>query len=248
MTGLNDENVGADAVAAGYIDEDWAEQFAGQDEAGEEAPRVSGQTIPTFPYYVLQFDKGKGAVSANAKTPMARVSAVVVEGPAGTVGERVFDDLFLRVSKTTFADGVKVQKEAEKYGTDLENFRKKLNKIARVGGFELSHPTGASIEALDAYAKQFERGGDGFLAIAEVRESSDTYQGVTRIRNRIIWESLRSLDEPATSKKAKPGTNAYDEAVEQIAARNKSLAGKAGGDGRTAGSVAGRGGKGALAD
>jgi len=49
------------------------------------------------------------------------------------------------------------------------------------------------------------------------------------------------LDDPAVSKKAKPGTTALAEATEKIAVSDKNAA-KKGADGRTAGSVARRSG------
>jgi len=135
MSGLNDDpNAGnGDEQVNIPIDEDWAEQFAGQEDVGEDAPRVSGQTIQTFPFYHVRFHPGKGGFTKKKQTPMARCSCEVVAGPEGTVGERVFDDIFLRVSKTTMVDGMDVPKSPGDYEEDKGNFQKKLNKIARVG-------------------------------------------------------------------------------------------------------------------
>jgi len=248
MSGLNDDVVGtAEAAVDSFVDNEWAEQFDGMDEAGEVAPVVSGQTIPTFGYYHLRFVNGKGAISTGAaKSPMARLQAVVVNGPDGTIGERLFDDLYLRVSKTTTEDGVKMPKDAETYADHCNAFQHTLNKLARLGGFELSHPTASAVEALDAYARQFGvKGEGGFDCIAEVSESTDTWQGVTRTRNRIRMMSLRALDDPAIGKRVAPGTTAQEESILKVNERNIILAAKAGGSGRTAASVSR---KGSLAD
>ena len=240
MSELDDQVVGqAEAAVDTYVDEDWANQFDGMDDAGEVAPVVSGQTIPSFGYYHLRFVNGKGAISSGkAKSPMARLQAVVVNGPDGTVGERLFDDLYLRVSKTTTEDGVAVPKDADTYTEHCEKFQHTLNKIARIGSFELSHPTAAAVEALDAYAQQFGVKGDGgFDAICEVSESTDTWQGVTRTRNRIRLQSLRALDDPAIGKRMAPGTSAQEESIIKVNERNTVMAARAGGSGRTAASV-----------
>jgi hypothetical protein len=218
------------------VDDGWAEQFAGQEEAGEIAPKISGQTIPTFQFYRVKFHPGKGGLSRGAKkTPLARIHGEILDGPEGTVGERVFEDMYLRVSKTTTENGLEVPKSEKDYDEDCGNFQYRLNKIARVGKFESIRPTAPVEEALTAYAQQFD-----FEAIIEIRESSDTWQGVTRMRNRFIWESLRGIDDPAITKKAKPGTTALQEATEKIEAADKAAAMRAGKDGRTAGSVARR--------
>jgi hypothetical protein len=238
MNGLNeDPNVESTPTFDIPVDDAWAEQFDGQEEAGEDAPSVSGGTIPSFPYYVVHFDKGTGGFTkGEKKTPVARPSCTISEGLDGTEGERVFGDLFLRVSKTTVDNGLVVPKTDKKYKEDCEAFRKKLNKVARVGKFATASPQAPTEEAIDAYAKQFEAGG-GFDAIVEIREQPNTYMGVTRMQNRIIWESMRALDDPAVSRKAKPGTSAADEAREKIEAADKASAAKGSRDGKTAGSL-----------
>ena len=238
MSGLNEEpNVAGAPTYEVPVDDAWAEQFEGQEDAGEDAPSVSGETLPTFPYYLVHFDKGKGGFTkGEKKTPVARTSCTISGGPEDTEGERVFDDLFLRVSKTTQENGLVVPKSEKKYKEDCGNFQRKLNKIARVGKFATAFPQAPIEDAIEAYAKQFEVGG-GFDGVVEIRESTETYKGVTRTRNRIIWESLRALDDPAVSRKAKPGMSALDEAREKIEAADKASAAKGSRDGKTAGSV-----------
>ncbi len=238
MNGLNEEpNVAGAPTYEVPVDGAWAEQFEGQEAAGEDAATVSGETIPSFAYYVVHFDKGKGAFSrGEKKTPMARISLIISSGPIGSERERVFDDLYLRVSKTTEENGLVVPKTDKKYKEDCEAFQKKLNKIARVGKFATAKPQAPTEDALEAYAKQFEVGG-GFDAVLEIREQTSTYLGVTRTQNRIAWQGLRALDDPAISKKAKPGTSALDEAREKIEAADKASAAKGSRDGKTAGSV-----------
>jgi len=246
MNGLQEDTpdqIGqAEAAVDSYVDEDWADQFDGMDEAGEVAPVVSGQTIPSFGYYVLRFVNGKGAISSGAaKTPLARLQAVVQNGPDGTVGERLFDDFYLRVSKTTTEDGVKVPKDAELYAEHVKLFQNSLNKIARIGQFELPHPTAAAVEALDTYAQQFGvKGEGGFTAICEVSESTDTWQGVTRTRNRMRLLSLRAVDDPCIGKRMPPGTSALEEAMIKIEEKNRIMATREAGVGRTASSVSRR--------
>lgn len=229
---LNDEPQAGEPPVEIPVDDQWQEQFAGQEDAGEDAPSVSGETIPSFPHYVVRFYPGKGGFTRTKNTPMSRNQAEVLEGPSGSVGERIFDDLFLRVSKTTQKDGVTIPKSAEDYRDNVEAFQKKLNKIARVGKFHMVTPVAPVQDALDGYAKQF-----AFDAIVEIRESTDTYQGVTRTRNRIIWESLRALDDPASSRKAKPGTTSLDWARMKIEEIDKATAARNTLAGRTAGGV-----------
>lgn len=222
-----------------FVDEDWSGQFAGN--VQEEAPKLSDQTIPTFPYYIVHVKNAKGSLTKTAKTPTARVIAFVNGGPDGTEGTVLFDDIYLKTSKTTMSDGVVVPKDPMDYKDDCDTLEAKLRKIARVGGFAKALPTdfpGDPQRKAELYAAQFAGAGEkGFDLIVEVRETSKTYQGVTKIVNQIVWESARALNDPAVGKKAKPGTSALDEAKEKIADRNKLAAAASGKDGRTAGSV-----------
>ena len=68
MSDLNEEQSVAGSPAFDIpVDDQWQEQFAGQEDAGEEPPSVTGETIPTFPYYVVRFDKGKGGFTKGEK-------------------------------------------------------------------------------------------------------------------------------------------------------------------------------------
>lgn len=238
LSGVNSGN-GVDVP----VDEGWADQYSGGVDAGEDEAKVGGQTIPTFPHYIVHFESAKGGFTKGAKkTPLARVVAKVVEGLDGTDGERVFDDLFLRVSKTEtiYEDGqaIDVPKDPQDYAEHVESFQKRLNKIARVGEFSKAFPSGTGLDAINLYAEQFGVKG-GFDAVVEIREQTDKYQGTERRRNRIVWESLRAFDDPATKNGRRRGyKSAVEEARAEIAARLKASANAGGG--RTAGSVARR--------
>lgn len=236
---IKDDLAGVNQPAADVpVDDGWQEQFAGAEDAGEDAPKVGGQTIPSFPYYFIKGISGKAGFTKKKQSPVIRPGMQIVNGPDGTIGETVFDDLYLLINRTTQVEGVEVPKDAEEYAEQVKKNLKKLNKIARVGKFGQAHPLNGSKTALETYAKQFE----SFpLSVVEIRESTETYEGNTRTRNRIIWESLRAVDDPASSKKAKPGTTAGQEAEAAIEAANKAAANKAGKDGRTAGSVTRKG-------
>lgn len=246
--GLHDEDVGTGSAGSGYdvpVDDAWAEQFEGQEQAGEGEASILGETLPAFPYYVVRFDRGKGGFTRGEKhTPVARVSCKVVEGPSDSVGARVFDDIFLRVSKTTTENGLVVPKSAKQYQEDVQASHERLNRIARVGKFAVAKPQAPNEDAIDAYAQQF--GNPGFDAVLQLLESTDTYNNVTRTKNRIWWKNLRALDDPAIGRKAKPGQSALDQAREKIEEANKAAAARNPNAGRTASSVSRK--PGSLAD
>ena len=238
---MNDDLVGVEeGVAADIpIDDSWGEQFAGGEELEEDAPRTSDQTIPQFPYYVVRFNFGRGRVIGKTEMPLAGVGAVIKEGPEGTIGERVFDDLFLKISEMKTVDGVRVEKSAEEFKKGTDFLTKIFNKVARIGKFPKAYPTdfpGDSKTKADCYAKQFEATG-GFDAIIEVTERADSYRGGGARKNRFDWLSMRALDDPAHLKRSAAGSSALDEAREKIEAANKVLIAKASKDGQTAGSV-----------
>ena len=246
MNGLRDDLAGV-SEPGGFVpqaDDGWAEQFAGQEAAGEDPAKISGQTVPSFGFYGVHFFTGKGGFTKQKKSPTVRIGATITAGPAGTVDTIVWDDLYLLVSKTkTEKVGdqlVESPKDATDFADDVEARNKKLNKLARVGKFGQAAPANASKTALDAYAAQFEGiNKAGFDGVVEIRESTEEYQGVSRTRNRIILESLRAPDEPATKAGQKKGfKTAADEMLAMIEAADATAARKAGkGDGRTAGSV-----------
>lgn len=253
MNGLRDDLAGINDPAVQIpVDDGWVDQFSGQDQAGEEPPKVSGQTVPSFGFYGVHFFAGKGGFTKNKKSPTVRFGATITAGPAGTGDTIVWDDLYLLVSKTkTEKVGEQVvesPKDAGDFADDVKSRNQKLNKLARVGKFGQAAPVNGSKAALDAYAAQFEGiNKAGFDGIVEIRESTEEYQGVSRTRNRIILESLRANDEPATKAGQKKGfKDAASEMLAAIEAADAVAAKKAGkGDGRTAGSVTRKGG---LAD
>lgn len=194
----------------------------------EAETKVSGITIESFGYYIVHFGGAKAAFKSTG-VPSVRPWSQVREGPTGTVGHFLSDDLgnpFIAPSPTTEVDGVKVKKDAATYAKQGDVIQKLLNKVARVGEFQSSHPTDLnSLAALEAYAKQFEgRNGEGFDAIIEVSTEKNEYQGNTTFRNRIKWDSMRAFTDPAVGKEF-AGKTALEEARAKIAERNKRNAG-----------------------
>lgn len=203
---------------------DYNAVFAGA--TTEEAERkVSGKTVPSFPLYVVHVGGAKHFFTQKKGTPGVRPYVIIKEGLDGTEGTLVSDDLYLSVSQTTEEDGVQVPKTPEKFAADADNLVRKLNKIARIGNFGQNVPKGYDATALETYAAQFGANG-GFDAILEIREVTETYEGVTRTRNRIVWESMAAPGDPADAKKAqKAGLDALGEARAKIAERNKAATG-----------------------
>lgn len=233
-----DKVIGKDSAAENGFDYEGVFSGATTEEAER---RVSGKTVPSFPLYVVHFGGAKAGYSTKKGTPFVRPYLHIRAGLDGTAGDIVSDDLYLSVSKTTTDDDNIVQrKSAEKFKEDAERLVMILNKIARVGGFGKAHPAGYDKTSLDAYAEQFAGPNEqGFDAIVEIRETTEEFEGRKRTRNRIIWESLAALDDPADAKKLRAaGKTALDEALLKIEERNaaeqkKAKSGTAGSTSRT---------------
>lgn len=212
-------------------------EFAGWQEGVEDAPRVGGIVVPTFGYYVVELLGAQSRFSKNKGTPSARIGVRILEGIDGGVGENVWDDLYLAVSKEKALDGksrdaegnlVMVAKSPEEYAKSIAEFQKGLNKVARVFGLPRSRPTGKTEAEIDLYTGQFvalAEGANKPKAVVEI--TVEARQGF-QPRNRIHWMSLRALTEKAVGKAgADKGQNAYAEAKAKIEER-KTAAGKAG--------------------
>lgn len=238
MNGLKDDLAGMnDPTEEVPVDDGWAEQYAGQEEAGEDEAQLAGQTIPFFSYYFVKgLPNPKAGYTKKKGSPVIRPGLQIVNGPEGTLEESVFDDLYLKINRN---DQQGERKSDEDFQKQVKANQKKLNKIARVGRFTQAFPLDSSKTALETYAKQFE----GFYGIVEIRERTEEYEGRSITKNRVVWESLRATDDPPTKKGLKKGyKTAEEEALAEIAAANQIAAKQAGkGDGRTAGSVSKRG-------
>lgn len=229
----NELDQGVGAATAGSDPE-----FAGWSEGQEDAPRISGQVVPSFAYYVAELVGAQGRFSKNKGTPSARIGLKLVEGVDGGVGETVWDDLYLSVSKEKALDGksrdgegnlVMIPKTPEEYAKSIANFQKSLNKVARVFGLPRSHPADKTEQAVEAYVAQFDvAAGANPRPRVVVEVGVEARQGFPA-RNRIQWLSLRSLTDKAVGKAAADkGLNALAEAKAKIEERKAGAGGKGG--------------------
>jgi hypothetical protein len=225
------------ATSATETDNGTSPEYSGAwDETVPEA-KVSGRVIPPFQFLVVKPFTAKLRPSrmdkeGNENTPSGRLGVQVIEGIEGTVGERVFDDLYLGVSKTTYSDevdasgkSVKRGKTSEELAKSITYFQHTLNRLAFGAGLNIKRPAGRSVAAFEQYLSQFD-GEETTPFVVEVQ--IEAKQGQTP-RNRIKWDTARSLTEPAIDAKlAREGKTALDEAKLRIAERNAAIA-KAGG-------------------
>lgn len=212
---------------------DDAQEYAGWD-PGEDEPRISGKVIPAFPFYLIKLAPNAALrYSRQKKTPSARVGVRVLEGLEEGVGETIFDDLYLAVSRDERtgeddADGnaIEIPKSGEKLAEDILNFQHRLNKVARVFGFAVQSPQNKSEPALQGYVSQFNQAAEAeALAIVEIRIERPRQPGATA-RNRIQWDSLRHLEDPAVDKKLRAEKKtALQEARQRRAEREQAMKG-----------------------
>ncbi len=197
------------------VDETYAKLYGADYGDEEEDRKVSSEPIKSFSYYVLKAEDGKGSFTDKKHVPVAQPRLQVIHGPAGTIGERLFESIYLSLSETKYEgegdNRVEVPKTEEEFAKQAEAFNKRMNKIARVLKFNLKKPNGFSADEVEAYAKQFS---NGVLFVAEVWTSKA--QGNYPARNKINWNSIASPDDPAVSKKAPAGQTALDEALQKI--------------------------------
>jgi len=207
-------------------------EYAGWDDTVPEA-KVSGQTIPAFGFYVAQPFNGKLRDLKPGTTPSGRIGIKMVEAPTSAVDARIFDDLYLGVSKEKASDEVgpggrpvKVPKTAAEIAKSTNYFQHTLNRLAQALGLALKHPVAKTEAALETYLSQFE-GDNTPLFIVEVGIEPPRQAGQTA-RNRIKWDTARHPSEPAVDKAlAAQGKTALDEARLRIAERNTIEAAKA---------------------
>jgi len=207
---------------------DYNNAFAG---LGDEAAQreVGGTAVPAFGYYVVHFGGAKARFNKNG-VPDVRPWCKVKQGLSGTEGTLVTDSIgspfkgapLIGISPTYKDEDGTVQKRTPKELADrAEVINKLLNRIAKVGKFVQARPSNLnSQESLDAYAAQFEANG-GFDAIVEI--AYEPARGGYGERNRIKWESIAALDDPAQTKQF-AGKTALQEAEAKIAARLEAAA------------------------
>jgi len=207
--------------------------------------QVGSEPIPRFDYYMLHFEEGKGELLGVNKAPAIQVVATVVEGPDGTVGRKVFDTMFLEVSKNKYikegSNSVQVPKTKEEFEETVERHLRKLNRIGRIGKFGISRPTSFMQADLQTYGLQFGINGgfDAIVAVSISKARPDGKGGEWPARNRIIWQSMAALDDPELDKQDKPtGRSCHEEARDKMVKFNERKAAKGNGRaGRTAGSL-----------
>ena len=213
---------------------------------GDEGERqVGSEPIPRFDYYLLHFDEGKGELLGENKAPAVQIVATVKEGPEGTIGRKVFDTMFLAVSPNKYVkiDGVSTQlpKTKDEFDESVAKHFQRLNRIARVGKFAISKPKSFMQADLQTYGMQFGLNGgfDAIVAVSVQKERPDGKGGNWPAKNRIIWASLVSLDDPGLDKSKKPnGRSTHEEARDKLLKFNERQAAKGTGRaGRTAGSI-----------
>jgi len=200
-------------LSSDLYEETYGHQEDFSDEEGER--RVRGEPVVQFPYYVVKFEDGKGAFSKVKNTPSARYRVNILHGPAGTIGERVFDDFYLSISPTKSEGEGDRRTDVPKTDKEKSSARKMLsdaqNKVARVLEFDQKAPNGFSQDEIDAYAKQFSKGVTAIVTISYIKAS-----GPYPAKNRIDLLSLARPDDPAHGKKAPAGQTALEEALLKI--------------------------------
>lgn len=204
---------------------DYNNAFAGVQEDAVGEREVSGAVVPSFGYYVVHFGGAKAKFSKSG-IPDVRPWCKVVAGLSGTEGTLVSDSIgspfkgvpMIAPNPTTTDDaGVVTKKAPALLQEQAQVITKILNQIAKVGRFALARPRDFnSLEALSAYAGQFEANG-GFDAIVEI--AYEPARGGYGERNRIKWESIAALDDPAQTKQF-AGKTALEEAKAKIEARS----------------------------
>mgnify|MGYP001563259585 CR=1 FL=1 len=219
-------------VAGNGRDFDDDPEYEGPWKEGEDEAKLRGQIVTASEFAVVSLVGAVARWSKQKFTPSARMGVKVEEHFAeDAVGETVWDDLYLSVSKTTRTDEkdedgrfVEVPKDAKQLAEDIDGFQKRLNRVARVLGLQVARPSGKNEAAINAYVGQFEVA-KGTKFIVPIRVQKD-YQG--NPQNRLGWEGLRALTDKAVNKKLRAaGKSAYDEAKEEFARRQKGAGGKA---------------------
>lgn len=213
------------------------------DDEGER--QVGIEPVPRFDYYLLHFDEGKGDLLGDVKAPAVNIVATVKEGPDGTIGRKIFDTLFMEVSKNKYVkqddENVQLPKTQEEFDASVEKHRHRLTRIARIGKFAVAAPKSFMQADLQTYGMQFGLNGgfDAIVAVSVQKERPDGKGGMWPAKNRIIWQSMAALDDPEKDKKGNPtGRSCHEEARDKLAKYNERQAKSGGrGAGRTAASM-----------
>lgn len=213
-------------VGSNGRDFDDSPEFAGPWAGGEDDAKIRGQLVAASEFAVASLVGASARWSKQKNTPSARIGVKIEEHPdAEMVGEVVWDDLYLSVSKTQRTDekdedgrAIEEPKAAAKLAEDIDSFQKRLNRIARVLGLQVARPQSKSEGGINAYVGQFESV-KGVKFIIPIRIQKD-FQG--QPQNRLGWEGIRALTDKAINKKLRAANkSAYDEAKEEFAKRAK---------------------------
>lgn len=207
-------------------DFDDSPEYGGPWKEGEDDAKIRGQIVAPSEFAVVTLVGAQARWSKTKNTPSARIGVRVEEHhDEGAIGEVVWDDLYLAVSKTERTDDkdedgrpVEVPKAAAKLAEDIDSFQKRLNRVARAIGLALARPAGKNEGAINAYVGQYEAA-KGAKFIIPIRVQKD-FRGEPQ--NRLGWEGLRALTDKAVDKKLRAaGKTSYDEAKAEFAKRAK---------------------------
>jgi hypothetical protein len=195
--------------------------------AGEESEaKVRGQLVAASEFAVVSLVGASARWSRTKNTPSARIGVKVEEHfDMDAIGEVVWDDRYLSVSKTSRTDEkdedgrfIEEPKSAAKLAEDVDGFKAMQNRIGRVLGLANSRPASKGEDAINAYVGQYDAV-KGVKFIIPIRIQKD-YQG--NPQNRLAWEGMRALTDKAVNKKLRgAGKTAYDEALMEFAKRTQ---------------------------
>jgi len=199
------------------VDPAYLELFgSGLDDVEEPEREVGVPPIQRFDKYHVKFLGATSGFSKTAGAAYVRPTLEIVEGPEGTVGRRVSDDIYFNVKdtvkerdKVTGEETERPRTTAEK-GKIVDELRKTLKRIAVQLSLTRSVPPALTEEGLAAYAVGF-TDCEAILAI-RVEKARGDYDA----RNRIVWRSISALNGPPSKKEAGFGT-ALEEAQAAIA-------------------------------
>ena len=182
----------------------------GLDDVDEPDREVGYDPVPRFDMYHVKFQGAGSGFSKDKGTPYVRPTAVVVNGPQGTVGRIISDDIYLRVSDTirekdkTTGEVTERPRTPDEREKAVDEIRKTLKRIAVRLKLDRPVPPSLSEEGLKAYAVGF-TDKEAILAI-RVEKARGDYPA----RNRIIWRSIAAPNDPPSK-----GTDKYATAREE---------------------------------
>jgi hypothetical protein len=207
------ESGGAGFAAPTSADGAWAE--------GEGETKIRGTLVESFEFYVVRFENLEyRAPNKPGVVPSGTARALILKGPSGTVGERVFGDFYLGVGRTESTGEkvgdtwVKVPKSAEKFAEQTTAFQQLCNRIGRIGQLTIVRLPSQEESLLKRYCLGWAKGFDAIIPIRIDKRRDPA-------RNTFAWEGIRGLADPAHDKKLKAaGKTAIEEAEQRIAERN----------------------------